>query len=225
MSTASGHSLPDFSSHQLAIEQWILAVSSHPCTLPNPMPTTWTYISSNEDDVLTTPTHGRTAPAIATTRPAKRSRADSSPLAGASLQVFQSHSRIIDALSERLRVVVSRSNTPFELPAPREPTPSASELGLSLGTSDAGSTTTAVIKRRDKTKLKRLNAQDPNTELHTYPHKTTCYHCFFVLMSALGACIERIKESKSSTYSLFEYPTIEEKSNGPPTHYIFQCKK
>lgn len=114
-----------------------------------------------------------------TGRTAKRSRADSSPIAGKQLD----HSRQYHNLTytDRVRVIVSRNASQIDLPLPRDPTPTPSELGLpstSAPSSDVESVDTTATKttegtcksvkekdRRNRAKIRRQNAADPAAEL------------------------------------------------------------
>ncbi|QRV96845.1 hypothetical protein RhiJN_24863 [Ceratobasidium sp. AG-Ba] len=121
----------------------------------------------------------------------KRPRADSSPVA------------------------VHRRNTPFELLSPIqlhnstltesaiEPQSDGDASSVADGVSDVGSSVTEVVRRRDKTKLACLKA-DQEEEL--------------------AKCIARIKASKSDAYKGYEDPVIDY-TKDPPTHYRFKCKQ
>ncbi|QRV96425.1 alpha-glucosidase C [Ceratobasidium sp. AG-Ba] len=164
------------------IENWILLVSNYQ---PSSMDSIGT--SDDEDIVVVT----KSAPSTK-----KRPRADSSPIA------------------ERSRIVITRRGTPFQPLSPtplRDPTPAAStaksqsdgdNLSMADGVSEADSSVTAIVRRRDKTKVARLNA-DREEEL--------------------AKCIARIKSSKSDAYKGFEDPIIDY-TKDPPTHYRFKCK-
>ncbi|QRV88431.1 alpha-glucosidase C [Ceratobasidium sp. AG-Ba] len=121
---------------------------------------------------------------------------------------------VVVTRSEHSRIVINRRGTPFEPPSPIQPrdsTPAVStvesqsdgdNISLADGVSEAGSSVTEIIRRRDKTKVARLNA-DREDEL--------------------AKCIAHIKVSKSDAYKTFEDPVIDH-TKDPPTHYCFKCK-
>ncbi|QRV90595.1 DNA polymerase [Ceratobasidium sp. AG-Ba] len=165
------------------IQHWVALVSNYqPSSIEFNMPA-----SSDDDDVVL-------VDKAFTTK--KRPRADSSPVA------------------ERSRVVVHRRNTPFEPLSPirlHDSTPTESVLepqsdgdasSVADGVSDVGSSVTEVVRRRDKTKLARLKADQEDE---------------------LAKCIARIKASKSDAYKGYEDPVIDH-TKDPPTHYRFKCK-
>jgi hypothetical protein len=129
----------------------------------------------------------------------------------------------INLPSERSRVVITRKAMAFEAGTPREMTPAESEVGtLSSGVSDIAPTK-AGNECHNKTKLRRLNAADPEIELGMYFLlgflKLTDIYC-------LAACIVHCRDSKSEAYREFEEPVIKHSPDGgPPTHYEFICKQ
>lgn len=107
---------------------------------------------------------------------AKRSWADSSPIAGKHHDPSKQYHHLTCA--ERVRVIVSRKASQIDLPLPQDPTPTASELGApstSAASSDVESANTTITKcmgrsqaekdRRNRAKIRRQNALDPGVEL------------------------------------------------------------